>query len=100
MLNSIFDFQPQPLFIPRNLKPFIPRYMASTGDTDTFTKVARPDGMPEYLGLTALDEPGPVQSNPSILEMQLRNNTSLGKQKKGTTAAVRTVNPDEKGALV
>ncbi len=35
-------------------------------------QVSRPDGKPDLLGLKVLDEPAAVQSDPSILTMQLR----------------------------
>lgn len=36
------------------------------------TQVSRPDGKPDFLGLKVLDEPAAVQSDPSLLTMQLR----------------------------
>ncbi len=36
------------------------------------TQVSRPDGKPDLLGLKVLDEPAAVQSDPSLLTMQLR----------------------------
>ena len=35
-------------------------------------KVARPDSKPEMLGLTLLDEPCAKQSDPTVLDLQLR----------------------------
>ena len=35
-------------------------------------QVSRPDGKPDSLGLKVLDEPAAVQSDPSVLTMQLR----------------------------
>ena len=35
-------------------------------------QVSRPDGKPDLLGLNVLDEPAAVQSDPSLLTMQLR----------------------------
>ncbi len=35
-------------------------------------QVSRPDGKPDLLGLKVLDEPAAVQSDPSLLTMQLR----------------------------
>ena len=35
-------------------------------------QVSRPDGKPDSLGLKVLDEPAAVQSDPSVLAMQLR----------------------------
>ena len=101
MFTNIFSFRPQLLDIPTPLKPFLPKYEPCIGDTDTFTKVLRPDGREDFLGIEVMDEPGPIQSNPSALDIQLRNQTSLSKQKKKKKDMnVRTVDPNEKGALV
>ena len=35
-------------------------------------QVSRPDGKPDLLGLKVLDEPAAVQSDPSLITMQLR----------------------------
>ena len=36
-------------------------------------QVGRPDGKPDLLGLKVLDEPAAIQSDPSVLAMQLRH---------------------------
>ncbi len=36
-------------------------------------QVGRPDGKDEELGLKVLDEPGPHQSDPTVLNLQLRS---------------------------
>lgn len=97
MFSTIFQFQVQTLALPTPLQPFMPKFEPAIGDPDNFTKVQRPDSGKDLIGLVVLDEPGPVQSNPSILEMQLRNATTLSKGK--APAHVRTVDPNEKGAL-
>lgn len=38
-------------------------------------QVSRPDGKPETLGLTVLDEPTAKQSDPTVLDLQLRTLT-------------------------
>lgn len=53
------------------LKPFIPDYIPSVGDIDTFIKISRPDGKPDNLGLTVLDEPSANPSNPSVVKIAL-----------------------------
>ena len=53
-------------------KPFIPEYILAVGDIDAFLKVQRLDNEKETLGLTILEEPSAKQSDPSILELQLR----------------------------
>ena len=37
------------------------------------SQVGRPDGKPDLLGLKVLDEPAAIQSDPSVLAMQLRH---------------------------
>lgn len=54
------------------LKPFIPDYMPALGSIDSFIKPARPDGKEEELGLTVVDEPAANQSDPTVLDLQLR----------------------------
>ena len=36
------------------------------------SQIARPDGKPDTLGLTVLDEPCAKQSDPTVLDLQLR----------------------------
>lgn len=101
MLESVFSFQPHSLVIPTPLRPFRPKMIPAIGDTDAFTKVLRPDGRAEFLGLTLLDEPGPKQSNPAILEAKLNSQAPIGKQKRAKKDQnVRTIDPNEKGAMV
>jgi hypothetical protein len=47
------------------------------GDIDEFIKVGRPDGKPEELGLNVLDEPSGKQSDPTVLNLQLRQVRAL-----------------------
>ena len=51
---------------------FIPDYIPAVGEMDAFLKVPRPDGEPDGLGLKVLDEPSSTQSDPTVLELQLR----------------------------
>ena len=55
-----------------DLKPFIPEYVPAIGDIDAFLKVPRPDGKEDSLGLTVLDEPSAKQSDPHVLNLQMR----------------------------
>ena len=50
--------------------------------------VTRPDGQSEALGLTVLDEPTARQSDPSVLELQLR---AISKQSSQKAAAVKKI---------
>ena len=54
------------------LQPFIPDYAPAIGAPNSFTAPPRPDGAPDFLGLTVLDEPALQQSDPAILELRLR----------------------------
>ena len=55
------------------LIPFIPDYIPAVGDIDAFIKIPRPDGVPDTVGLTVLDEPCSNQSEPAVLHLQLRS---------------------------
>lgn len=68
----IARFQPQECDMKTTLKCFIPELMPAIGDIDSFIKVPRPDGKPDEVGLKFLDEPGAEQSDPTVLELQLR----------------------------
>ena len=50
--------------------------------------VTRPDGQSEALGLTVLDEPTARQSDPSVLELQLR---AISKQSSQKAAQVKKI---------
>ena len=52
-------------------------YIPAVGDIDAFIKVPRPDSGQEDLGKKLLDEPAAQQSDPSVLDLQLR---ALSKQ--------------------
>ena len=39
------------------LKPFIPEYIPTVGEVDTFLETPKPDGAKEDLGISVLDEP-------------------------------------------
>ncbi|KAK2954221.1 putative Intraflagellar transport protein 46 like protein [Blattamonas nauphoetae] len=97
MVQEVFSFQSQKFMLPAPLKPFIPEYQPAIGEVDSFVKVQRPDGVGDLLGLVVLDEPGPEQSNPSVLEMQLRNLDKLSDVKQPTN--VRTVDANDRGAM-
>lgn len=58
--------------LPTTLKCFIPEYIPSIGEMDAFVKVPRPDNKDDDLGLKVLDEPSAAQSDPTVLELQLR----------------------------
>ena len=62
-------------------------------DIDAFLKVVRPDGETESLGLTVLDEPSAKQSDPSILDLQLR---AVMKQSTQKTQVIKKIDNGEK----
>eukprot|EP00898_Chlorokybus_atmophyticus_P003097 jgi/Chlat1/3789/Chrsp259S03926 len=65
-------YRPRPLELEPRLKPFIPDYVPAVGDVDPFLKPPRPDGKQDFLGLKVLDEPAARQSDPAVLQLQLR----------------------------
>ena len=69
------------------LKPFIPEYVPAIGDIDAFLKVPRPDGKEDSLGLIVLDEPSSRQSDPHVLNLQMRYTSD-----KPMTTALPSVN--------
>ena len=59
------------------------------GDVDPFLKIPRPDGVPDGLGVTFLDEPSTAnQSNAAVIELQLR---SRSKKKRSGHVTVRSI---------
>merc|ERR1711934_757261 len=71
------------------LRPFIPDFIPAVGDIDAFLKIPRPDGKVDDLGLTHLAEATLIQSDATIIEMELRAQTKkadLGAQKVSSIA--------------
>ena len=89
-IKDLFDFilryVPQKLELDSKLKPFIPEFIPAVGDIDAFLKVESEN--PLELGLTVLDEPTARQSDPNIMELQLR---SLSKRSSGRMSKVKKV---------
>ena len=75
LFQYIGRYKPQSATLETKIKPFIPDYFPAVGDVDEFLKVPRPDGKPDDLGLKTLDEPAITQSEPAILNLQLRANS-------------------------
>ncbi|KAL0244475.1 hypothetical protein GEMRC1_008559 [Eukaryota sp. GEM-RC1] len=67
------NFTPQDVELEIYLRPFIPEYIPAVGDIDSFIKPPRPDEKQESLGILVLDEPELKQSDPVVLELQLRS---------------------------
>lgn len=81
LFGYITKYIPQTIDLEYKLKPFIPDYIPAVGDIDAFLKVSRPDGEKDSLGLTILDEPCAKQSDPTVLDLQLRAITKQGTPK-------------------
>uniref|UniRef100_H2YTM0 Intraflagellar transport protein 46 homolog n=1 Tax=Ciona savignyi TaxID=51511 RepID=H2YTM0_CIOSA len=73
LFQYITRYTPQTIELDHKLKPFNPDYIPAVGDIDAFLKVPRPDNKPVTLGLTVLDEPCAKQSDPTVLDLQLRS---------------------------
>ncbi|XP_035704758.1 uncharacterized protein LOC118434738 [Folsomia candida] len=70
------------------LAPFIPDFYPSVGDIDAFIKVCEPTIDDDGVGLKALDEPSTNQSDPSLLDLQLR---ALAKMKSVKAVMVKSL---------
>ena len=56
-------------------------------------QITRPDSKPDTLGLTVLDEPCAKQSDPTVLDLQLR---AISKQSTDKKIAVKSLEAAEK----
>ena len=72
LFQYIARYKPVSSSLDTKLKPFIPDLLPAVGDIDEFIKVPRPDGKLDELGLKVLDEPAAKQSDPTVLNLQLR----------------------------
>lgn len=72
LFQYIERYKPQEVELDTTLKCFIPEYIPAIGEMDAYIKVPRPDGKEDDLGLKILDEPSAQQSDPTVLELQLR----------------------------
>lgn len=96
-VRGLFDYigryNPQKIELEPIMQPFIPDYIPAVGDIDAFIKLPRPDSVSDNLGITVLDEPALVLSDPGVIEMQLRH---ASKKLNLGEATVRTVENAEK----
>eukprot|EP00753_Platysulcus_tardus_P015071 PLAT4757.1.p2 GENE.PLAT4757.1~~PLAT4757.1.p2 ORF type:complete len:419 (+),score=223.91 PLAT4757.1:76-1332(+) len=81
-------YTPTTMEIETKLKCFIPAYIPAVGDIDAFIKLPRPDGKDDGLGLRVLDEPSSSQSDPTVLELQLR---AISKDPRAGPEIVRSI---------
>jgi intraflagellar transport protein 46 len=97
LFQHIDRYKPHQIELDTRLKPFIPDFIPAVGDIDAFVKVPRPDNAVQdasmQLGLGILDEPSVLQSDPTVLELQLRQNTKRANLK---DASVRSVESADK----
>lgn len=94
LFSFIMRYTPQSVELDQELRPFVPDLIPAVGDIDAFLKVSRPDDQPDTLGLTVLDEPSACQTDPSVLDLQLR---ALSKEAHTSKSAVvkRLTDPDK-----
>ncbi|KAM7540713.1 hypothetical protein Aperf_G00000047015 [Anoplocephala perfoliata] len=93
MFQYIQRYSSQKIELKTRIRPFIPEYIAATGDADAFLKIPRPDGRADNLGLTLLDEPSTNQSDAIVLDLQLR---AISKQKSAKEMMIKCIeNPEE-----
>ncbi|KAL7484153.1 hypothetical protein ACHAW6_009794 [Cyclotella cf. meneghiniana] len=89
LFKHIDVYEPIDLELETPLKCFIPPYIPAVGEVDPMIKIPRPDGVPDGIGITVLDEIIMAnQSNPAVIELQLRN---WSKTKESTRLAVRSI---------
>lgn len=119
LFQYIERYKVQPMELETTLKCFVPDYIPSIGEMDAFIKVCwlwkcwcrlgflysccadheqvpRPDGSEDELGLKRLDEPAAIQSDPTVLELQLR---AMTKKQQYGDVSVRSIENAEKSPL-
>jgi len=93
LFQYITRYKPHNIELETKMRPFIPDYIPAVGDIDPFIKVPRPDGKADNLGLVTLDEPASIQSDPTVLTLQLR---AVSKSSGAQPMLVRSVEHAEK----
>lgn len=88
LFSYITRYTPQTIQLDFKLLPFVPEYIPAIGDIDAFLKVTRPDGQSDPLGLAVLDEPSVKQSDPNVLDLQLRSNAKQLTEKPHTVHSI------------
>lgn len=87
----ITRYQLQPQDVETRLRPFIPDFIPAVGDIDAMIKIQRVDNVDQGLGLEVLDEPCAAQSDPTVLDLQLR---SISKTTTSKAVSVKQVTSD------
>jgi intraflagellar transport protein 46 len=72
VLAMITSFVPTRVELFPALAPFYPDYLPAAGSVDAFLAPPRPDGRECDLGTRRLREPAALQSDPTVLDLQLR----------------------------
>ncbi|XP_065214264.1 intraflagellar transport protein 46 homolog [Planococcus citri] len=72
LFQYITKYTPQHIELEYKLNPFMPDFIPAIGDIDAFIKIPRPDEVPTDIGLTVLDEPCTLQSDPAVLQLHLQ----------------------------
>ena len=96
LFQYIERYKPHEVELDTHLKCFIPEYIPAIGEIDGFIKVPRPDGEDDGLGLKILDEPATIQSDPTVLELQLR---ATSKKQQYGDVVVRSIESAEKNPV-
>ena len=90
LFTYIDAYEPVEIEIDTPLHCFMPPYVLSVGEPDSMVKIPRPDGVDDGVGTVILDEAIPSkQSNPAVLELQLRNSNTTSRGK--TNNVVRSI---------
>ncbi|KAG1680257.1 Intraflagellar transport protein 46 [Nymphon striatum] len=90
LFQYITKYTSQTIYLEHKLSPFIPDYIPAVGDIDAMIKVPCPDEeLQPTLGLHMLDEPYLKQTDPTVLNLQLR---AVSKQNNPTAATVKKLN--------
>ncbi|CAE7483026.1 unnamed protein product, partial [Symbiodinium microadriaticum] len=97
LFQYIERYKPHEVELDTTLKCFIPEFIPAIGEIDGFVKVPRPDGEDDGLGFKILDEPATVQSDPTVLELQLR---AVSKKQQYGDVVVRSIEYAEKNPQV
>ncbi|GBM47088.1 Intraflagellar transport protein 46 [Araneus ventricosus] len=93
LFQYITRYTPQNIDLDTKLRPFIPEFIPAVGDIDAFIKVTRPDNVMDKLGLVVLDEPCAKQSDPTVLDLQLR---AISKETTFKSVAVKSLENADK----
>lgn len=95
LFDHILHHTAQNVELETKLKPFIPDYIPAVGDIDAFVKVPRPDEKKDGLGLKVLDEPAATLTDPTVLEIRLKE-TSKATNLINVPVAVRSIENADK----